>query len=91
MLGQWDDQPSDPAYYIDLWFWSGLVRFWLICIGLIQPNLNSRQSWKQLQEQISSLGNVTFLSLFYVQPETLDTYLSAEDIEALKQSDQEKL
>jgi len=50
-----------------------------------------RQSWKQLQEQISSLGNVTFLSLFYVQPETLDTYLSAEDIEALKQSDQEKL
>ena len=61
------------------------------CIGLIQLNLNSRQSWKQLQEQISSLGNVTFLSLFYVQPETLDTYLSAEDIEALKQTDQEKL
>ena len=70
---------------------SGSVRLWLICISLIKPNLNSRQSWKQLQEQISSLGNVTFLSLFYVQPETLDTYLSAEDIEALKQSDQEKL
>ena len=41
--------------------------------------------------RIASLGVVTFLSLFNVQSETLDTYLSSEDVEALKQSDQEKL
>ena len=50
-----------------------------------------KQSWKQLQDRIASLGVVTFLSLFNVQSETLDTYLSTEDVEALKQSDQEKL
>jgi len=50
-----------------------------------------RHSWRQLQDRISSLGMVTFLSLFNVQPDTLDTYLSIEDIESLKQNEQEKL
>ena len=40
--------------------------------------------------RIESLGVVTFLSLFNATSETLDTYLSPEDIEALKQEDKDK-
>ena len=41
--------------------------------------------------RIESLGIVTFLGLFNVQSETLDTYLSVEDVEKLHKEERDKL
>lgn len=50
-----------------------------------------KESWIKLQKRIESMGMVTFLSLFNAQPDTLDTYLSPQDVQALQDLNKDKL